>query len=219
MLGLAQSGVSRHLGLLKDAGLVAEERDGGFTYYRRAAALRTARTASARCGRCCEAQFERAGRDRRGARRRCAAAGSAARCGRRTSRRTPVPTRATRASSCPAAAGRRGRARSACCCRRLRVADLGCGEGYLTIEAGALGVAGHRRRSVRRRCSKRARALARAAASTNVIWKRGELEKLPLQRRQRRRRDAVAGAAPRRSDPARARRRSRAHHRRRAAAC
>src|SRR5262249_11708260 len=34
VLGLAQSGVSRHLGLLKDAGLVREERDGGFTYYR-----------------------------------------------------------------------------------------------------------------------------------------------------------------------------------------
>src|SRR5262249_10259539 len=34
VLGLAQSGVSRHLGLLKDAGLVEEERDGGFTYYR-----------------------------------------------------------------------------------------------------------------------------------------------------------------------------------------
>src|SRR5437867_7089800 len=34
VLGLAQSGVSRHLGLLKDAGLVQEERDGGFSYYR-----------------------------------------------------------------------------------------------------------------------------------------------------------------------------------------
>src|SRR2546427_12982593 len=34
VLGLAQSGVSRHLGLLKEAGLVAEERDGGFSYYR-----------------------------------------------------------------------------------------------------------------------------------------------------------------------------------------
>ena len=39
VLGLAQSGVSRHLGLLKDAGLVAEERDGGFTYYRLAPSL------------------------------------------------------------------------------------------------------------------------------------------------------------------------------------
>src|SRR6187455_1229949 len=34
VLGLAQSGVSRHLGLLKDAGLVIEERDAGYSYYR-----------------------------------------------------------------------------------------------------------------------------------------------------------------------------------------
>src|SRR5687768_540813 len=34
ILGLAQSGVSRHLGLLKDAGLVTEEKDAGYTYYR-----------------------------------------------------------------------------------------------------------------------------------------------------------------------------------------
>src|SRR5579862_2268163 len=40
VLGLAQSGVSRHLGLLKDAGLVHEEKDGGFSYYRLAPSLR-----------------------------------------------------------------------------------------------------------------------------------------------------------------------------------
>ena len=34
ILGLAQSGVSRHLGLLKDASLVVEEKDAGYTYYR-----------------------------------------------------------------------------------------------------------------------------------------------------------------------------------------
>src|SRR5438132_10030629 len=34
ILGVAQSGVSRHLGLLKDAGLVTEEREAGFVYYR-----------------------------------------------------------------------------------------------------------------------------------------------------------------------------------------
>ena len=34
ILGLAQSGVSRHLRLLKEAGFVDEQRDGGFTYYR-----------------------------------------------------------------------------------------------------------------------------------------------------------------------------------------
>ena len=40
ILGLAQSGVSRHLGLLKEAELVAEERDGAFSYYRLAPELR-----------------------------------------------------------------------------------------------------------------------------------------------------------------------------------
>src|SRR4029450_1802411 len=34
ILGLAQSGVSRHLGLLRDAGLIVEERAGAFTWYR-----------------------------------------------------------------------------------------------------------------------------------------------------------------------------------------
>src|SRR5918994_1636416 len=34
ILGIAQSGVSRHLGLLKDAGLVVEERGAGYTYFR-----------------------------------------------------------------------------------------------------------------------------------------------------------------------------------------
>src|SRR5260221_3735945 len=34
ILGIAQSGVSRHLGLLKDAGLVEERRDAGFTFFR-----------------------------------------------------------------------------------------------------------------------------------------------------------------------------------------
>ena len=34
ILGVAQSGVSRHLGLLKEANLVAEEREAGFVFYR-----------------------------------------------------------------------------------------------------------------------------------------------------------------------------------------
>src|SRR3954471_15797950 len=33
ILGIAQSGVSRHLGLLRDSGLVEEHREGGFAYY------------------------------------------------------------------------------------------------------------------------------------------------------------------------------------------
>src|SRR6201982_939246 len=34
VLGIAQSGVSRHLKLLKEAGLVVEARGGGLSYYR-----------------------------------------------------------------------------------------------------------------------------------------------------------------------------------------
>src|ERR1700752_2304342 len=39
ILGIAQSGVSRHLGLLKDAGLIVEQREGGYTYFRLAPEL------------------------------------------------------------------------------------------------------------------------------------------------------------------------------------
>src|SRR6188768_1752203 len=41
ILGIAQSGVSRHLGLLKDAGLVEERRDAGFTFFRLAPGLQS----------------------------------------------------------------------------------------------------------------------------------------------------------------------------------
>ena len=80
----------------------------------------------------------------------------------------------------------------------LRVADLGCGEGYLTDRGQPLGVAGHRRRSVATRCSSAPARWRAGAASRNVTWKRGELEKLPLADATRGRGAAVAGAAPRR---------------------
>ncbi len=98
VLGLAQSGVSRHLGLLKDAGLVVEDRDGGFSYYRVAPALDASHGGA----------LSAALRETRRASRKCC--GSA----KRTSTRTPDPTPATRGSSCRAAAGQPGRARSGC---------------------------------------------------------------------------------------------------------
>jgi len=61
----------------------------------------------------------------------------------------------------------------------LKVADLGCGEGYLTIEASRWAsrvIAVDRSDAV----LKRARALARRRRVSNVIWKRGELDKLPI---------------------------------------
>jgi len=61
----------------------------------------------------------------------------------------------------------------------LKVADLGCGEGYLTIEAARWAsrvIAVDRSEAVLHR----ARSLARRRRVSNVIWKKGELEKLPM---------------------------------------
>ena len=78
----------------------------------------------------------------------------------------------------------------------LKVADLGCGEGYLTMEAARWAsrvIAVDRSDAVLRR----ARGLAERRRVTNVIWKRGELERLPHRRRSGRRGHAVAGAPSR----------------------
>ena len=61
----------------------------------------------------------------------------------------------------------------------LRVADLGCGEGYLTLE-----VARWARRVIAvdrsARVIDRARAVAQRSGVSNVDWKCGEIEQLPL---------------------------------------
>jgi len=175
VLGLAQSGVSRHLGLLKDAGLVKEERDGGFSYYQLAppanggdetltSLLRsqfdassgdaTVRADDARLQevlRLRKENFDRhAGPDTRDARQL-------------------VPGRSWAAWS---------RA-LALLMHSLKVADLGCGEGYLTMEAARWAsrvIAVDKSEAV----LNRAKALARRRRVSNVIWKKGELEKLPM---------------------------------------
>ena len=99
----------------------------------------------------------------------------------------------------------------------VKVADLGCGEGYLTIEAArwaARVVAVDRSEVV----LKRAKALARRRRVSNVIWKKGELEKLPMKDASVDVAHAVAGAAPRRTTR-RAPSPKRRGSRRRAAAC
>jgi len=132
ILGIAQSGVSRHLGLLKDAGLVEERRDGGFTFFRLAASVSAgtngfgpiwpllqaqfAATAATQEGRADEARLEEVRRvrmenfDEHGA---------------APERRQIVPGRSWAAWA--RALGH--------LLPPLEIADLGCGEGYLTIEA------------------------------------------------------------------------------------
>jgi ArsR family transcriptional regulator len=177
ILGIAQSGVSRHLGLLKDAGLVAEEREGGYTYYRVARNVRDGANGFGPLWALLEAQFEASARTptaradvaRLEEVRRLRQENFEAHSGPDTNERQLVPGR-----SWAAWARALGHLLPA-----MRVADLGCGEGYLTIEASRWAsrvFAIDRSPAVLRR----ARALASRRRVTNIIWKRGELERLPL---------------------------------------
>jgi ArsR family transcriptional regulator len=173
VLGLAQSGVSRHLGLLKDAGLVREERDGGFTYYRLGPALDEGPLAEA-----LRAQFDlhaddhdvRADDARLQEVLRVRKENFDVHAGPDTrDARQLVPGRSWAAWS--RALG--------LLMPPVKVADLGCGEGYLTVEVARWAsrvIAVDRSEAV----LKRARGLARRRRVSNVIWKKGELERLPL---------------------------------------
>jgi ubiquinone/menaquinone biosynthesis C-methylase UbiE/DNA-binding transcriptional ArsR family regulator len=179
ILGIAQSGVSRHLGLLKDAGLILEEREAGYTYFRPADALTAGNGGNghAPLPALLRDEFEQASRTETGraddARlaevRRLRKENFEAHAGPDTNERQLVPGRSWAAWS--RALGHLLPA--------LRVADIGCGEGYLTIEASRWAsrvIAIDRSELV----LKKARALATRRRVRNVIWKRGELERLPL---------------------------------------
>ena len=176
ILGLAQSGVSRHLGLLKEAGLVVEERDAGFTYYglspnlddgERAAwwpvlEAQLSKSADDPAVRADESRLQEVLRLRK---ENFDTHGS----GETRDHRQLVPGRSWAAWS--RALG--------LLLPPLRVADLGCGEGYLTLEAAQWAsrvIAVDRSAAV----LERARGLAARRRVTNVTWKRGELDRLPI---------------------------------------
>jgi DNA-binding transcriptional ArsR family regulator len=177
ILGIAQSGVSRHLGLLKEAGLVAEEREGGYTYFRPAPGLSDGANGFGPLASVLRAEFESAAQTETGradaARlaeiRRLRKENFDAHTGPDTNARQLVPGRSWAAWS--RALGH--------LLPPLRVADIGCGEGYLTIEASrwASRVIAIDRSDV---VLKRARALASRRRVRNVIWKQGDLDRLPL---------------------------------------
>ena len=177
ILGIAQSGVSRHLGLLKEGGLVIEEREAGFTYFRLADGLIASGNGAAPLAALLHDEFSRASRTETGraddARlaevRRLRKENFEAHAGPDTNERQLVPGRSWAAWS--RALGH--------LLPPLRVADIGCGEGYLTIEASrwASRVIAIDRSTV---VLKKARALASRRRVRNVIWKRGELDRLPL---------------------------------------
>ena len=176
VLGLAQSGISRHLGLLKEAGLVAEERSGAYTYYKLAPAVRQngngalwtllesqfAASDAAATVRADEARLQEVLRLRR--ENFDAHTGPDTRDGRQL-----VPGR-----SWAAWARALGHLMPP-----LDVVDIGCGEGYLAIEAAQWArhvTAVDRSPDV----LSRAKALGTRRRAHNITWKRGEMEKLPL---------------------------------------
>ncbi len=176
ILGIAQSGVSRHLGLLREAGLIKEEREGGFTYYRAAREHGGARSGSvwdflaeqftdATADDVIRADDTRLREVLQQRRERRDAHG----IGSDGDPRQLVPGRSWAAWS---------RA-LAMLLPELRVADLGCGEGFLTLEVArwASRVVAVDRSA---RVLDRARAVARRSSVSNVEWKRGEIEQLPL---------------------------------------
>jgi DNA-binding transcriptional ArsR family regulator len=173
VLGLAQSGVSRHLGLLKEAGLVLEERDGGFSYYRLSTDLREGSLSAV-----LQQQFEASGADP-------AVRADEARLQevlRLRKENFDVHAGPDTRDARQLVPGRSWAAWSRALGLLLppmAVADLGCGEGYLTVEAArwASKVTAVDRSEV---VLTRARALARRRRVSNVIWKKGELEKLPM---------------------------------------
>ncbi len=176
ILGIAQSGVSRHLGLLKDAGLVEERRDAGFTYFSLAAGLATGENGFGPIWPLLRAQF---------------AAAAATPDGRADAARLEEVRRLRKENfdEHGAAAERRqivpGRSWAAWAralghlLPEIEIADLGCGEGYLSIEAARFAkrvIAIDRSDAV----LERARASAARRRLKNIEWRRGELEKLPL---------------------------------------
>jgi SAM-dependent methyltransferase len=177
ILGLAQSGVSRHLGILRDAGLVVEQREGAFTWYRLAPSLQDGTNGFGPLWPLLQAQFDRASQTPDGradaARleevRRLRQENFESHAGADARERQLVPGRSWAAWA--RALGH--------LLPPLRVADLGCGDGYLTIEASRWAsrvIAIDRSRLV----LERARGLAKRRRVANVTWRRGEIEKVPL---------------------------------------
>ena len=172
ILGVAQSNVSRHLGLLKDAGLVTEEREAGYVYYRVAEDARS--NGQGALWALLDTHFESAGTDR-AVRADDARTQEVLRIRKENFETTHGdPRQLVPGRSWAAWARALGHLLPA-----LDVADIGCGEGYLTLEtarwartvvgidrsAGVLG---------------RAKALAARRHIDNVTWKKGDLTRLPL---------------------------------------
>jgi ArsR family transcriptional regulator len=178
VLGIAQSGVSRHLGLLKDAGLVSEEKEGGFTYFRIAGTVRQARNGFGPLWTLLDAQFQAMAEEPR-VREDAARLQEVLRLRKENFDAHAGPDAKRAGQLVPGRSWAAWARALGHLLPPLRVADLGCGEGYLTIEAARWAkrvIAIDRSPDV----LARAKALAVRRKIRNITWKRGEIEDVPL---------------------------------------
>jgi SAM-dependent methyltransferase len=174
ILGVAQSGVSRHLGLLKDAGLVKEQRTGTFSWYRLDSSLLDTAGPQAALWSWLQAAFAGASPatkadDSRLAEVRRVRQEEFRDHGDDGEKKQLVPGRSWAAWA--RALG--------LLMPPLDVADLGCGDGYLTIEAARWAkkvIAVDRSNDV----LTRGRELSKRRGVKNITWKRGELQRVPI---------------------------------------
>lgn len=175
IVGIAQSGVSRHLGLLRDAGLVTEDRSSGYTWFRLNPEVKNDANGKSGVWAMLQAQFAQASdpvlraddaklQEVLRLRKESFAEHGAAEDARQLvpGRSWPAWARAISYLLPP-----------------VEVADLGCGDGYLTIEAARWAkkvIAIDRSPEM----LTRAKALAKRRNVSNIVWKRGELEAVPL---------------------------------------
>ena len=175
IVGIAQSGVSRHLGLLRDAGLVTEDRSSGYTWFRLNPEVKNDANGKSGVWAMLQAQFDQASdpvlraddaklQEVLRLRKESFAEHGAAEDARQLvpGRSWPAWARAISYLLPP-----------------VEVADLGCGDGYLTIEAARWAkkvIAIDRSPEM----LTRAKALAKRRNVSNIVWKRGELEAVPL---------------------------------------
>lgn len=173
VLGLAQSGVSRHLGLLRDHGLVEERREGGYTWYR--VPPPGSRNGREALWQLLDAEFAATADD---------PIARADRARLQEVLRLRKESFATHGDEARQLVPGRSWAAWARALGHLLpawvVADLGCGEGYLTVEAARWAskvIAIDRSREV----LARARALAARRRVSNIRWRQGDIERVPLQ--------------------------------------
>jgi SAM-dependent methyltransferase len=171
ILGVAQSGVSRHLGLLKDAGLVTEQREGGYVYYRLAGRERSDEHAPLWV--LLDAHFEASAGD-------AAVREDEARLQEvRRHRKENFETHGDVRQLVPGRSWAAWARALGHLLPPLDVADIGCGDGYLTLEMSrwARLVYGIDRSD---QVLERAKSLASRRQVSNVEWKLGDLSRLPL---------------------------------------